>query len=94
LQYQRAEDDKEYVPEDIQATCKVHLTYVTGIGNSETKEIDEIEAEREGGGLAVVLPSVEVHSAYDRQEGCRDRKSSKDEDKQRGGEVVGEESGK
>ena len=41
-----------------------------------------------------MLPSVEVHSAYDRQEGRRDRKSSKDEDKQRGGEVVGEESGK
>ena len=49
LQDKGAEDDEGDVGEDVEGAGEVHLAHVAGVGDRETEDIDEVEADSEGG---------------------------------------------
>ncbi len=77
----------------MEAAGQVHLAHVAGVGNGETEEVDEVEAECEGGGLGVALPGIAIDAAHQGEECGGDGERGEDENEYGGGETVGEEGG-
>ena len=92
MENEGAEDDKEYVPKDVEASGEVHLADVAGVGYGEAEEIDEVEANVEGEGLLVLAVGMLVDTADEGEERCCNGEGCENEDEHGGGNGVREES--
>lgn len=92
LENEGAEDDKEYVPKDVEASGEVHLADVAGVGYGEAEEIDEVEANVESERLLVLAVGMLVDTVDEGEERGCNGEGCENEDEHGGGNGVGEES--